>query len=83
MSPEAAVKKIMEQGGDPKAYRKGLAEHCGVDVSEIDAAIEAALAAGDKPSTDDPETIAQRRLADERRLRGTRAHREWDGTYRE
>jgi hypothetical protein len=63
----AAVQAVLAQGGDPKVYRQGLADHAGVTVEEIDAII----AQSGEPSTDSAAVIADRRLSDERRYART------------
>lgn len=61
---EAAVKAVLAQGGDPRAYRLGLAAHAGVAVEVIDEIIATAGA----PRVVDAETVAQERLAEDRRM---------------
>ena len=61
---EADVRAILNQGGDPAVYRTGLASMRGVTLDEVDAAI---AAVGGTPRTIHPESLAQERLADDRR----------------
>ena len=69
------IRTILNQGGDPRRYRDGLAELRRVPVETIDAAI---AAIGGSPRIVDEETVAQERLADDRRM--ARTHR---AAYRE
>jgi hypothetical protein len=72
---EAAVKSILDQGGDPKQYRQGLADHYGVTVETIDAIIASTTT---PRCTDSAETIARRRMDDD-----ARAARQGSAAYRE
>ena len=69
------IRAILHQAGDPRQYREGLATRHRVSVDIIDAAI---AEVGGSPRVVDEETVAQERLADERRL--ARTHR---AAYRE
>jgi len=60
----ADVRAILQSGLDPVAYRRALAAARGVDVSEVDAVI---AAVGGTPRQVSAETVAQERLAEERR----------------
>lgn len=73
MALKDAVAAIIHQGGDPARYRMGLAERFGAPIAVVDAAISEA---GPLRRVD-AETVAQERLAEERRLQGTPAHRAW------
>ena len=63
------VQAILEQGGDPKAYRQTMIAKYGV--TEVD--IDAIIAAAGQPRQMDAETVAQNRLSADRRA--ARTHR--------
>ena len=65
------IRAILTQGGDPAQYRSGLASRSGLTVEAIDALIAAAGPA----RIVDAETVAQERLAEDRRLARTSAYR--------
>lgn len=63
LTPQSAVKAILNQGQDPTTFRKGLAERFGITVEEMDAII----AQSGPVRQVSAETVAQERLAEDRR----------------
>ena len=62
---ETDVRAILDQGGNPAAYRQGLASRHGVTVDVVDATI---AAIGGTPREVDAETVAQERLDHDRHM---------------
>jgi hypothetical protein len=66
----ADIQRIAEDGGDPRQYREGLASLHRCPVGVIDAAI---LTVGAVPACIDAETVAVRRLDEDRHAARTRS----------
>jgi len=70
---QAWITEILRTGGDPKAYRQGIAESSRIPVERVDDLITVAA----KPAhIEHPEETAHRRMAEDARLRGTAAWRQ-------
>ena len=67
----AGIAYMLRQGADLSKFRTALASRFGVNLEEVDAAI----AAAGPTRIVNAETVAQERLAEERRYRHTSAYR--------